>query len=77
MARRTDKRQRRSRAQAEQQQLAWLLRITLGAQANILSALTVNADSISQPAYIAANRAAQALSHAAEFLRGELHTIEK
>lgn len=78
MARRTDKpRRKTSRAQQEQRELSWLLRITRGAEANILSALTTNATAISQPAYIAANRAAQALSQAAEFLRGELHTIGK
>lgn len=66
-----------SRAQLEQRQLSWLLRITRGAEANITRALTVNSNAISQYAYISANRAAQALSQAAEALRGELHEISK
>lgn len=66
-----------SRAQLEQRQLSWLLRIVRGAEANILSSLTTNSDTISQYAYTHANRAAQALSAAAEALRGELHDISK
>lgn len=77
MAKPTKGKRKPSRAQLEQRQLSWLLRITREAEANILSALTTNADSISQSAYINTNRAAQALSQAAEFLRGELREISK
>jgi hypothetical protein len=77
MAKPTKGKRKPSRAQLEQRQLSWLLRITRGAEANILSALTTNSNAISQYAYAHANRAAQALSQAAEVLRGELHEISK